>query len=104
MHSERKTERSDGASAICWQFIFHELIYLYIVASRTSKSVEQGTCIHLGNCDIGCDVNARNTPDRNYIAWAEKHHAEVRPLHLVNDIIPITEGDASGYHVSYDEL
>ena len=23
---------------------------------------QQGTCVHLGNCDIGCDVNARNTP------------------------------------------
>src|SRR5262245_11811084 len=27
----------------------------------------QGTCIHLGNCDIGCDVRAKNTLDLNYI-------------------------------------
>ena len=38
-----------------------------------AQGVEQGTCVHLGNCDIGCDVYAKNTLDRNYIPWAEKH-------------------------------
>jgi len=65
-----------------------------------AQGVEQGTCVHFGNCDIGCDVNAKNTLDRNYIPWAEKHGAEVRPLHLVSDITPL-EG---GYRVSYNEL
>src|SRR5438552_317119 len=65
-----------------------------------AQGVEQGTCIHLGNCDIGCDVDAKNTLDRNYIPWAEKHGAEVRPLHLVKDIEAVT----NGYRVSYDEL
>ncbi len=64
------------------------------------QGVKQGTCVHLGNCDIGCDVDARNTLDRNYIPWAEKHGAQVRPLHLVNDIASVT----GGYRVSYDEL
>ncbi len=64
------------------------------------QGVEQGTCVHLGNCDIGCDADARNTLDRNYIPWAEKHGAEVRPLHLVTDIQP-TDG---GYKVSFDQL
>jgi len=64
------------------------------------QGVEQGTCVHLGNCDIGCEVDAKNTLDRNYIAWAEKKGAQVRPLHLVGDIAPIT----GGYRVSYDEL
>jgi cholesterol oxidase len=41
----------------------------------------QGTCVHCGNCDIGCPVDARNTLDFNYIAEAEKHGAEIRPLH-----------------------
>jgi cholesterol oxidase len=62
--------------------------------------VEQGTCVHLGNCDIGCDVNARNTLDLNYLAGAEQHHAEVRPLHLARGIAPI----AGGYEVRYDEI
>lgn len=64
------------------------------------QGVEQGTCVHLGNCDIGCDVDAKNTLDRNYIPWAEKHGAEVRPLHLVTDIQPVD----GGYKVSFDQL
>src|SRR5579863_314978 len=65
-----------------------------------AQGVEQGTCVHLGNCDIGCDADAKNTLDRNYIPWAEKHSAEVRPLHLVTDIAPID----GGYKVSFDQL
>ncbi len=36
-----------------------------------AQGVSQGTCVHLGNCDIGCDVYAKNTLDKNYIPWAE---------------------------------
>jgi cholesterol oxidase len=64
------------------------------------QGVEQGTCVHLGNCDIGCDVDAKNTLDLNYIPWAEKHGAEVRPMHLVNNIEP--SGD--GYRVYFDRI
>ena len=43
--------------------------------SRSQKNVEharpeQGTCVHLGECDIGCPVKARNTLDFNYLAVA----------------------------------
>src|SRR5882724_637156 len=62
--------------------------------------VEQGTCVHCGNCDVGCQVKAKNTLDLNYIPLAEKHHAEVRPLHLVRYIAP----ENSGYRVYYDEI
>jgi cholesterol oxidase len=65
-----------------------------------AQGVEQGTCVHLGNCDIGCEVDAKNTLDRNYLAWAERNGADVRPLHLVASIEPI-EG---GYRVHYDAL
>lgn len=44
---------------------------------------QQGTCVHCGNCDIGCQVSAKNTLDLNYLASAENHGAEIRPLHLV---------------------
>lgn len=64
------------------------------------QGVEQGYCIHLGNCDIGCEVDAKNTLDRNYIPVAEKKGAQVRPLHLVTNIEPL----AAGYRVSYDEI
>jgi cholesterol oxidase len=65
-----------------------------------AQGVEQGTCVHLGNCDIGCDVDAKNTLDRNYIPWAEKYKAEVRELTLVTNIEP----DSSGYRVYFDGL
>ncbi|MGH7818406.1 MAG: GMC oxidoreductase, partial [Candidatus Binatia bacterium] len=61
---------------------------------------QQGTCVHLGNCDIGCDVNARNTLDLNYLARAESRGAEIRPLHLVRGIAPA----AGGYRVSFDRI
>jgi cholesterol oxidase len=60
----------------------------------------QGTCVHLGNCDIGCDVRARNTLDFNYLAVAEKRGAEIRPLHQVTAIAP----EAGGYRVSYNRI
>jgi cholesterol oxidase len=60
----------------------------------------QGTCVHLGNCDIGCDVRARNTLDLNYLPVAESHGAEIRPLHQVTTIAP----EAGGYRVSYNRI
>jgi len=64
------------------------------------QGVTQGTCIHLGNCDIGCDVQAKNTLDLNYIPQAEKHGAEVRPLHLVRSVEP----SGNGYRVHWDHI
>jgi cholesterol oxidase len=62
----------------------------------------QGTCVHLGNCDIGCDVRARNTLDLNYLYVAENRHGvDVRPLHLVDVIEPLSDGS---YRVHYDNI
>ena len=61
---------------------------------------EQGTCIHLGRCDIGCDVKAKNTLDLNYIPLAERAGAEVRPLHIVRVIEP----KDGGYTVTFDRV
>jgi cholesterol oxidase len=65
-----------------------------------AQGQKQGTCVHLGNCDIGCDVNARNTLDLNYLPLAEQHGAEVRPLHQVTAIAP----EPNGYRVSYNRI
>ncbi len=64
------------------------------------QGVEQRTCVHLGNCDIGCDVHAKNTLDLNYIPAAEKKGAEVRTLCLVRNIEP----RGTGYRVVWDSL
>lgn len=52
---------------------------------------KQGTCVHLGNCDIGCDVRAKNTLEMNYIPEAEKCGTEIRDLHVARRITP--QGD-----------
>ena len=52
------------------------------------SGVAQQGCQNLGRCDIGCPVGAKNTVDITYVARAEQHGAEVRPLHLVTRIDP----------------
>jgi cholesterol oxidase len=37
----------------------------------------QSGCLHCGDCDIGCNVGAKNTLDFNYLHVAEQHGAEV---------------------------
>ena len=74
--------------------------------SRRSKAFinaqgeQQGTCIHLGNCDIGCDVRAKNGLDVTYLAAAEQRGCDVRPLHVVRRIEP---GDG-WYRVEFDRI
>jgi len=65
-----------------------------------AQGQKQGTCVHLGNCDIGCDVRARNTLDLNYLPRAEQHGAEVRALHQVTAIA----SEAGGYRVSFNRI
>jgi cholesterol oxidase len=61
----------------------------------------QGTCAHLANCDIGCDVGAKNTLDKNYLFRAEQRHgAKIWPRRLVRCITP----EGSGYRVQFDEI
>ena len=53
------------------------------------RTAEQGTCVHLGNCDIGCDVNARNTLDLNYLAVrraARRRCSSPPPRHVIEPI------------------
>jgi len=60
----------------------------------------QGTCIHAGQCDIGCPVKAKNTLDVNYLAVAERKQAEIRSLHFVRRI----EKMAARYRVHFDQI
>ena len=61
----------------------------------------QGTCTGLGTCNLGCELGARNTLDKNYLFVAEAHNAEIRPRHLVRVIAPEPDG---GYRVHFDRI
>jgi cholesterol oxidase len=60
----------------------------------------QAYCTHLGLCDAGCPIDAKNTLDLTYIAQAENKGADVRPLHIVKTIEPII----GGYRLHFDRL
>ncbi len=60
-------------------------------------------CTHCGGCMVGCQHNAKNTLPKNYLYFAEKLGAEVRPDAEVRDIRPLPVGQADGarYEVRY---
>lgn len=70
------------------------------------QGVVQSSCIKCGECDVGCNVHAKNTLDLNYIARARNQAllgpdgkaAEVRTGALVKEISPLESG---GYAVTY---
>ena len=70
------------------------------VRSRNAHGAEQGTCVHCGNCCIGCPVQAKNTLDLNYLARARREGAEIRPLHLVSHVCALDRG----YRVHFERL
>ena len=60
----------------------------------------QGTCVHCGNCDIGCSFGAKNTLDLNYLAAAETSGAKIQPLHIARSI----QSEEGGYTVHYERI
>jgi cholesterol oxidase len=62
-------------------------------------------CIHCGGCMVGCRYNAKNTLDKNYLYFAEKEGAEVRPEANVLEIRPIYGENADGarYDIVYEK-
>jgi cholesterol oxidase len=60
-------------------------------------------CTHCGGCMVGCRHNAKNTLVKNYLYFAEKWGAQVRPEAEVRDIRPLPERqpDDARYEVLY---
>jgi cholesterol oxidase len=60
-------------------------------------------CDHCGACMVGCRHNAKNTLLKNYLYFAEKQGAEIRPEAEAVDIRPLPSGQADGarYEVVY---
>jgi cholesterol oxidase len=62
---------------------------------------ERGTCIACGGCMMGCQHNAKNTLDKNYLYFAEKRGAQVFDETKVVDVRPLNgkEDGSDGYEV-----
>ncbi len=60
-------------------------------------------CIHCGGCMLGCRENAKNTLVKNYIYFAEKWGASIRPEAEVVDVRPLPDDQPDGarYEVVY---
>jgi cholesterol oxidase len=58
----------------------------------------RSTCRLCGECDIGCNVGAKNTLDHNYLSAAQHYGADLRTGHEVRAIRP---REAGGYEVDY---
>ena len=64
---------------------------------HNAAGVQQGTCVNVGECVLGCPYGAKTTLDLTYLPLAIAHGAQVRPLCEVTAI-----GRAgSGYRVRY---
>ena len=58
----------------------------------------RSTCRLCGECDIGCNVGAKNTLDHNYLSAARHYGADLRTGH---EVLAIRPGQAGGYEVDY---
>jgi cholesterol oxidase len=56
-------------------------------------------CTLCGGCMVGCRFNAKNTLDRNYLWFAERLGAEVRPMRTAVDV---RARDGGGYDVVHE--
>ncbi len=71
-------------------------------AVRNKHDVPQEGCNYCGECDIGCNVHAKNTLDLNYLAIAERRGAQVSTQCEATRIEPLMPADpAAGYRVYY---
>jgi cholesterol oxidase len=67
---------------------------------------DRAGCVHCGGCMVGCRHNAKNTLDKNYLYFAEKHGAEVRPEANVLGIRPLygPQPGAARYEIEYEKV
>ncbi len=63
---------------------------------------ERTGCISCGRCMLGCNVGAKNTLTQNYLWFAEKLGAQVRPEREVATIRPIGARGEDGWEVIHE--
>jgi cholesterol oxidase len=66
------------------------------------KGPDRGGCNFCGGCMIGCQYNAKNTLDKNYLYLAQQLGVTIQPESEVYDVIPIDGSNGSaGYKVKW---
>ncbi len=72
----------------------------------TGEGPARAGCIHCGGCMVGCRHNAKNTLDKNYLYFAEKGGAQVRPESEVTAIAPLygEQPDGARYQIEYRRI
>lgn len=60
-----------------------------------------GTCVHCGNCCIGCHTGAKKTLDRNYLRQAEAKDVHIQPLAMVTHL---AKGRGDAWRVHYLDI
>ncbi len=60
-------------------------------------------CSHCGGCMVGCRYNGKNSLVKNYLYFAERKGAEIRPESEVTDIrlLPSSQTDGPRFEVTY---
>jgi len=64
-------------------------------------SLQRAACDMRGRCCIGCDRQAKNTLDLNYLAYAERGGAEI---HTLAEVTRIARKNAAVFAVTYNNL
>ncbi|MCP3142335.1 GMC oxidoreductase [Pyxidicoccus xibeiensis] len=85
------------------QFFYPDLAVRFTPAGEPLPNkfgVSQEGCNFCGECDIGCNVRAKNTLDLNYLAVAEQRGAEVSTQAEATRIEPLSP---EGYRVTYTD-
>jgi cholesterol oxidase len=59
------------------------------------------TCTKLGECDVGCNVGAKNTLDYTYLQAAHDAGATIRTLCEVRTLAPLDGDGSAGWRVGY---
>jgi cholesterol oxidase len=83
------------------------------VQTKNRYGALQTSCVYCAECDIGCNYQAKNTLDLNYLYQAEtRYGAEIRTEHYVDRIVPVNKdrhddpmaSGEFGYRVYYRKL
>jgi cholesterol oxidase len=60
------------------------------VQDKNRYGALQTSCVYCAECDIGCNYQAKNTLDLNYLFQAEnRYRADIRTEHFVDRLVPV---------------